>query len=466
MSDKTENEKLAEEILVQRKPSQESYDKDEVQKFAEEYKSFIGDNKIEREIISEIKERAERAGFENIKEVSEIEKDGKYYREDRNRNIALIKIGSLENIYAVASHADSPCLHLKPYPLVENAKLALFKGHYYGGVKKYQWMNIPLSLRGVAFTEEGKKIKLKLGEEEDEPCFTIPDLLPHLAKEQLEKEGKKVVEGEQLNPIVGNLAIDDEKIEQKVKFGVAKILHEKYSLKEEDLVSAELAFVPAGSPRDVGFDESMIAGYGHDDRSSVFTSMEAILDSSDSDHTQICLFYDKEEIGSDGTTGAKNQFFTSIIEDLIDLTGSDLRSTQVWENTKVISADVTSAMDPNFPDAYDESNSSFIGHGVSVEKFGGRRGKYSSNDATAEFTHQITQLLKEEDVPWQTGEIGKIDLGGGGTIAKFLAKNGADVIDMGVPVLGMHAPFELASKADLYSAYNAYKAFLEKGFSL
>jgi aspartyl aminopeptidase len=453
-------EALQERILITKQPAKKKLQHVDVDGFADDYKAFMNANKTEREVIRSIVETAEDHGFNDLRDVNELQHGGLYYRNDRNKNLALLRYGGLDEIRGIASHADSPCLHLKPYPLHEKHKLATFKTHYYGGVKKYQWLNIPLSLRGVAYTQDDEKITFTLGEADDEPVFTIPDLLPHLAKEQLKKEAKDVVEGEQLNPIVGSEAIDDEEIEQQIKLRTAEILHDEYGLIEEDLISAELSFVPAGPPRDVGFDHSLITAYGHDDRSSVYTSMRAVLD-ADASATQLALFYDKEEIGSTGTTGAQNQFWTSLYEDLIELSGTTLRTTQLWERSSVLSADVTSAIDPNFPDAHDETNANRLGYGVAVEKYGGHGGKYGTQDASAEFTTNLLHLFNEHNVPWQTGENGKIDLGGGGTIAKFIAQHGAEVIDIGIPVLGMHAPFELASKDDLYSAYLAYKTFYE-----
>ena len=462
MADKSEMQKLADEILVKREPAAKALDKKKVRAFAEEYKTFISENKTEREVIAAVKQAAQEAGYQDLDDVQGLETGGTYYREDHHKNIALITYNGLDSIHAIASHADSPCLHLKPYPLDEKAKVALLKTHYYGGIKKYQWLNIPLSLRGVAYTQDDKKITFALGDSPQDPVFTIPDLLPHLAREQLKKEARKLVEGEQLNAIIGSDEVDDENISEKAKLAIAKHLHDEYGLVEEDLVSAELAFVPAGPARDVGFDRSMISGYGHDDRSSVYSSLQALLQGKQAkEHTQIVAVYDKEEIGSYGKTGAQNLFFTSLIEDLIDLSGSKLRPTQVWKNTRVLSADVTSAIDPNFSDAHDASNANYFGRGVALEKFGGGGGKYSTSDADAEFTHKLRQLFNEHGVPWQTGENGKIDLGGGGTIAMFLARHGADVIDIGIPVLAMHAPFEMAHKADLYSAYTAYRVFLE-----
>ena len=461
MADKTEMQKLAEKILIQKKPGLKTLDPKQVNDFAEKYKEFLSNHKTEREIVSYVKEEAENAGFTDITKATSLEKGWKYYLEEAEKNLALIRFGGLGSLHVVASHADSPCLHLKPYPLAEAQKVALLKGHYYGGIKKYQWANFQLALHGVVFTKNGKRVDINIGEKPGDPVFTVPDLLPHLARDQMQKKAKDIIEGEQLNPIVGNTEVDDENISEKAKLAIAKLLNEQYGIVEEDFITSELMFVPAGPARDVGFDKSMVSGFGQDDKSSAYTSVRAILDAKDFPGTQICLLYDKEEIGSEGKTSAKNRFLQHLIERLIELSETDMKLSQVWKNTKIISADVTCAADPNFADAHDLSNASFLGYGVSVEKYGGAGGKYYTNDAEADFMRKLLALFEKNKVPWQTGEAGKIDLGGGGTIAMYLAEWGADVIDIGIPVLGMHAPFELSSKADLYAAYKAYKTFFE-----
>ncbi len=461
MAEKTALQKLSEKILIQREPAKKTYPDKEVEPFVDSYKTFLSSHKTEREAVAYAKAQAEKAGFADLRKQASIKKGGTYYYDNGEKNLALIRFSGLASMHAVVSHADCPCLHLKPYPLAESQKLAVFKTHYYGGIKKYQWLNIPLALHGVAYTKQGKRVDFALGEKEDDPVFTIPDLLPHLAREQLEKKASKVVEGEQLNVIMGTDQVDDENITEKAKLAIAKKLNDEYGLVEEDLISAELSFVPAGKARDAALDRSLVVGYGQDDRSSVYTSLRAMLDTADASFTQIVAFYDKEEIGSYGKTGAGNQFFTSLIEELIDRSQSDLRPTQVWSASRILSADVTSALDPNFPDAHDLTNASSLGYGVAIEKYGGGGGKYSTSDADAEYTHALLSLFSEHKVPWQTGENGKIDLGGGGTVAMFFARNGADVIDIGVPVLGMHAPTEVAHKTDLYSAYQAFRTFLK-----
>lgn len=461
MADKSELQKLQEKILVNKKVQPVSKQATE---FSQGYKEFLSTHKTEREVIQAALSQAQQAGFSDLREADKLVEGEKYYLLNHEKNLALITYKDLSRIHAIGSHADSPCLHLKPYPLAETQKLAILKTHYYGGIKKYQYLNIPLSLRGVAYTSENKRVEFSIGDGTNDPIFTIPDLLPHLSRDQMVKEAKKLVEGEQLNALIGSEHVDDEKISDKAKLAIAKHLYEEYDLTEEDLISAELMLVPAGKARDVGFDRSMISAYGHDDRVCVYTSLQAHLNASQVPVTQITVIYDKEEIGSFGKTGAQNYFFTELIETLIEKTESNLRPSQVWKNTRVLSADVTSAVDPNFSDVHDTSNANFLGCGVALEKYGGGGGKYSTNDADAEFMRGLTNLFNAHEVKWQTGENGKIDVGGGGTIAMYLAKWGADVVDIGPAVLGMHAPYEVAHKADVYSSYEAYKTFYENDF--
>ncbi len=459
MTEKTAGQQLQERLFTKKQHAHNLLDATEVEAFAQEYKTFLSENKTEREVITTLVALAEKAGFANIANVGGVEAGKTYYKVDNNKNLALVRFSGLKSIHAVASHVDSPCLHLKPYPLAESNKLGMLKTHYYGGVKKYQWLNIPLALRGVAHTQEGTRVDVRLGE--DGPCFTIPDLLPHLAKDQLKKEAREVVSGEQLNAIAATIPYEDEKVKDKVKLALAIKLNEQYGLTEEDFLSAELSLLPAGPARDAGIDASLILGYGHDDRSCTYASARAILDAKKATHTQIALFYDKEEIGSYGRTGAQNLFMQRLIEELLELSETDLRPSQVWEKTNILSADVTAAVDPNFSDVHDPSNATYIGYGVAIEKYGGSGGKYSTNDADAEYMHALTTLFKQHNVPWQTGELGKVDQGGGGTIAMFLARHGANVVDMGPAVLGMHAPYELLAKHDLFSTYKAYNTFFE-----
>ena len=466
MTEKTPGQTLSERLFRKHEHASKSLNETDTQTFCTEYKQFLSTHKTEREVITGLVKQAEQHGFVPLEKTTAVKKGQTYYKLDRNKkNLALIRFGGLSTLHVIASHVDSPCLHLKPYPIHESNKLGLLKTHYYGGIKKYQWLNIPLALRGVAHTQTGERVEIHLGEAENEPCFTIPDLLPHLAKDQLQKIAKEAVIGEQLNAVAATIPYEDEKVKDKVKLALAQAINDKYGLVEEDLVSAELSFVPAGPARSAGIDSSLIIGYGHDDRSCTYASAQALFTAKSAGHTQVALFYDKEEIGSYGRTGAQNLFAQRLIEDLIALSESDVRPTQVWEKTNVLSADVTAAIDPNFSDVHDSTNATHLGYGVAIEKYGGAGGKYSTHDADAEYMHALTTLFRKHNVPWQTGELGKVDQGGGGTIAMFLARYGAHVVDIGPAVLGMHAPYELIAKHDLYAAYKAYHTFFEQSLT-
>lgn len=460
MAEKKPHEVLAEKLFIKKKYAGREYSESDIESFGKEYAQFLTENKTEREWVDSITALAEKNGFKNLAE-SNVETGGAYYFTDGRKNIALIRYNGLDQVRCVASHVDSPCLHLKPYPLTESQGFALFKGHWYGGIKKYQWLNIPLALHGVVIKQNGEKVHICVGEKEDEPVFTIPDLLPHLAREQMEKEARKLVEGEQLNPIIASVPYKGEDVSEPVKLAIAEYLYNEYGIIEEDLISSELIFVPAGKVREAGFDRALLVGYGHDDRSCSYASLRSMLDVSTVSTTSISAFYDKEEIGSEGKTGAQNLFFDRLLEELIDKTDHQERLNQVWERVKVFSADVTAGVDPNFSDVHDTSNAPFLGRGVAIEKYGAGGGKYHTNDADAEYVREVIKILNDANVPWQTGELGKLGIGGGGTIAMYLSKKGADVIDVGVPVLGMHAPYEVVSKSDMYIMYKAFRALFE-----
>ena len=431
------------------------YSNDVIESFSDRYQTFIQSHKTEREVIKGVIDALD--GVKWVSDVDELHHGETYASKRHERNLAVFTYNGLDEIRAIGSHVDSPCLHLKPFPVQEEDNVSFLKSHYYGGIKPYQWLNIPLSLRGVAYTEAGERVTVNIGSGQDDPVFTIPDLLPHLSQEQLDKKMKDAVRGEDLNALAGNRHGDDE--DEALRHNALRLLHEEYDLTESDLVGAELRLVPQTDPNDVGFDRSLITGYGHDDRSSVYTSLQALLTTSPSDTTSLAVFYDKEEIGSEGTTGAKNQFWNVLYEDILSLTDAEQTVNEVWANTKVLSADVTAASNPNFNDVQDKSNAALLGRGVSIKKYTGSKGKAGAHDASAEFTSSVIQTLQANDVPWQSGVMGKIHIGGGGTIAKFIANRGAKVLDIGVPVLGMHAPQEVLSKADLYSAYQAFSAF-------
>lgn len=418
-----------------------------------EYEEFLKENKTERKVINAIIAFAEEKGWEDLDSVDTLQEGKTYYKQDREKNAAILTYNGTEDIRGIGSHVDSPCLHLKPRPVQEKEGVGVLRTHYYGGIRKYQWLNIPLSVEGVAYTKEGERVAI------EDITVTIPDLLPHLAKEQRKKKLKKAVEGEQLNPILTVTEHDD------VKEHILSELNKEYGLEEDDFVGADIRVVPSNNPISTGLNKDLLTAYGHDDRSSVYLSLRAITD-SDSTKTNIAVFYDKEEIGSTGTTGAQNQFWTHLYEDIVDKTDTVTRPSKLWQNSKIISADVTSGYNPNFGDVHDTTNVNKIGKGISIQKYGGSGGKYRTQDAGAEFTSQLINLMREEGIRWQTGENGKIDVGGGGTIAMFIAQHGADVIDAGIPVLGMHAPMETVSKKDIKSTYKCFKAFYEKPLRL
>ncbi len=430
--------------------------KEKVLKFADAYKDFLNKCKIEREVVSFIKENAIKKGFKNIKQINKLKKGDKVFYEVNAKSIYLAVVGE-PRLKVVISHVDSPRLDLKPLPIIEdsNSGLALLKTHYYGGIKKYHWVNIPLAIRGVIITKNGK-LTISLGDEDDDKTFVISDLLPHLAQKQMEKTGKEIIEGENLNIIFGNVPLKN----KSVKTNVLRLLNKEYNIKEEDLMSAELEVVPAFKVKDVGLDSSMIGAYGHDDKSCSFALLSAIFSFKNPKDTAIALFVDKEEIGSEGNTSAQSVHLINFIELLNEKSKWKKRVNELLTSGESISADVTSAFDPIYPDVFDKNNASYLSRGVSIEKYNGSGGKYYGNDANAEFLFKIRQLANRHKILWQTGEIGRIDSGGGGTVAVFLAKLGFEVVDAGIPVLGMHSPYEIISKLDLYSAYQLYQVFL------
>ncbi len=461
----SKDKKLEKEIMMKKEPSWLAVDDKEKKRifdFSEGYKDFLSRCKTERESNKEIISLLKRAGFKDMALAGKLKPGDKVFRDVKGKSILAAKIGKdSSSLNVIGSHIDSPRLDLKPLPLVEEAGFALLKSHYYGGIKKYHWVNIPLAMHGVVITRQGKKIELAIGEKDGDEKFIIPDLLPHLAKDQMSKKPEELVTGEQLSIIVGNMPVNDKDIEQKVKFAVMKHLNQKYGLKEEDFVSAEIEFVPANKPVDIGFDRSMIAAYGQDDRICAYTSLKAFLEVKGQKKTAIIMFSDKEEIGSVGDTGAASRIMYNFITELVRKTGIKKDAREVMDASNAVSADVTAALDPNFRDTHDPTNASMLGGGVSVEKYNGYGGKYSGNDASAEYMQRIRDILEKNKIKWQTGEIGRVDLGGGGTIAMYMSKYGMNCVDIGPCVLGMHAPSELSSKADIYMAYMFYKAFWE-----
>ena len=447
---------------------------EEVDALSKAYRAFLNHGKTERECVKQIVERAKEAGY---KELSELIKEGKtckpgdkVYAVNMEKAVILFQVGSepLENgMNILGAHIDSPRLDVKQNPLYEDGDFAFLDTHYYGGVKKYQWVTIPLAIHGVVVKKNGEKVIINIGEKEDDPVFFISDLLVHLAAEQLEKKASKVIEGEALDIIIGNRPLqdvkDDEK-KEKVQAFTLKLLKEQYGIEEKDFLSAELEIVPAGEAREAGLDRSMVLGYGQDDRVCAFSSLEAILEVQDLKRTGCCILVDKEEIGSVGATGMQSRFFENAVAELLALTTgayNDLILRRCLANSRMLSSDVSSAFDPTYAASFDKKNVAYLGHGMVFNKFTGARGKSGSNDANAEYLGFIRKVMDDAGVTFQTAELGKVDLGGGGTIAYILSLYGMNVIDCGVPVLNMHAPHEATSKADLYEAKCGYKAFLE-----
>ena len=447
---------------------------EEVDALSKAYRAFLNHGKTERECVKQIVERAKEAGY---KELSELIKEGKtckpgdkVYAVNMEKAVILFQVGSepLENgMNILGAHIDSPRLDVKQNPLYEDGDFAFLDTHYYGGIKKYQWVTIPLAIHGVVVKKNGEKVVINIGEKEDDPVFFISDLLVHLAAEQLEKKASKVIEGEALDIIIGNRPLqdvkDDEK-KEKVQAFTLKLLKEQYEIEEKDFLSAELEIVPAGEAREAGLDRSMVLGYGQDDRVCAFSSLEAILEVQDLKRTGCCILVDKEEIGSVGATGMQSRFFENAVAELLALTTgayNDLILRRCLANSRMLSPDVSSAFDPTYAASFDKKNVAYLGHGMVFNKFTGARGKSGSNDANAEYLGFIRKVMDDAGVTFQTAELGKVDLGGGGTIAYILSLYGMNVIDCGVPVLNMHAPHEATSKADLYEAKCGYKAFLE-----
>lgn len=436
--------------------------KEQIMAYCEGYKAFLNEGKTERKCVAQAVSMAEKAGFRPLESFDRLKAGDKVYLVNRKKSIVLAVIGSepiRQGVNLVAAHIDSPRLDLKPVPLFEEANLAYFKTHYYGGIKKYQWTTIPLALYGTVVTQQGC-IDVELGTEKDDYTFVITDLLPHLASDQMQKKLGQGIEGEHLNLLIGSIPADVEK--EKVKTNVMNLLHEKYGIVEEDFISGEFEAVPAYQAKDIGLDRSMIGSYAHDDRVCAYTALSAILELDGLERSAVCLLADKEEVGSMGSTGTKSMFFENAIAELIarqESTYHDLMLRRALSGSKCLSADVSAAYDFAYDPSYERKNTPYLGYGLVLTKYTGARGKSGSNDASAEFTGEVRRLFKEKDVVWQTGELGKIDIGGGGTVAQYIANLNVDVIDCGVALLSMHAPYEVASKADVYMAYQGYKAF-------
>ena len=444
--------------------------KNEIFNFCDNYMNFLGKAKIEREFVNEARKAAEAHGFRDLINFEKINPGDKVYFVNRDKSMYLAVIGKekLENgINIIGAHIDSPRLDLKPNPLSEEGGLAYLKTHYYGGIKKYQWTTIPLSIHGVIIKRDGEKIDINIGEDENDPIFTITDLLPHLAQDQMQKKLSNGIEGENLQVLVGSIPYQAENEEEEktlketVKLNILNILNKKYGITERDFVSSELEVVPAFKPKSLGLDSSMIAAYGQDDKVCAYTSLQAILETENVEKTAVCILSDKEEIGSMGNTGMESHMFDFFVSELLNKAGENRPNLldKLFCFSKMLSSDVDAGFDPLYASVSDAKNAGYLGKGISLNKYTGARGKSGASDANAEYVSYVRNMLEENDIKYQVSELGKVDVGGGGTIAYILANKGVDVIDCGVPVLSMHAPYEVTSKFDVYEAYRTYKSF-------
>lgn len=463
-------EELKEKLFNKKDNGWESLDsnqKEEVFDLSKKYMDFLNVAKTEREFIKHARKLANENGYKDIMEFDTLKPGDKIYFVNREKSMYLAIIGEKsieEGLHIIGSHVDSPRLDLKPNPLYEDTGLAYFKTHYYGGIKKYQWTTIPLSIHGVIVKVNGEKIEVNIGEDEEDPIFTITDLLPHLAQEQMEKKLKNGVDGEDLNLLIGSIPYSSSKISEKVKLNILNILNQKYGITEADLTSSEIELVPAFKARSLGFDGSMVAAYGQDDKVCAYTSLHAMMELENVKNTAVCILSDKEEIGSMGNTGMESHMFDFFISEILNKLGVNRPNLldKVFCFSKMLSSDVDAGFDPIYASVSDKHNAGFLGKGISLNKYTGARGKSGASDANAEYVAWVRNILERNDIKYQIAELGKVDIGGGGTIAYIIANKGADVIDCGVPVLSMHAPYEVTSKYDIYSAYKTYKAFWEE----
>lgn len=455
---------LKEKLLYEKKSAAKTMSAAEVQKvekFCDKYKAFLNRSKTEREACAEAVKIAEKSGFAAFEPQKKYKAGDKVYADFHGKSLILAvigKSGAKNGVNIIASHIDAPRIDLKQNPLFEDGELAFFKTHYYGGIKKYQWTAVPLALHGVIVKSGGETVTVNIGEGEDDPVFSVTDLLPHLSDAQYKRPSDQLIKGEELNIVVGSLPFVDGKDSDSVKLGVMKVLSDKYGITERDFVSAELEAVPAFKARDVGFDRSLIGAYGQDDRVCAYAALAALATVGKiPEKTAVCVLADKEEVGSYGNTGMGSRMLEFFINDLADMDGVPLR--RVLSASKCLSADVCAGFDPTFPDVFEKNNAAFMNSGAVMSKFFGSRGKVGTNDASAEYVSQIRRLFDEKGVIWQSAELGKVDAGGAGTVALFISKLGVDTIDVGVPVLSMHAPMELTAKLDIYMAYKAFAAF-------
>ena len=461
MSEKTQGQLLSDRLSYKKTSYYENANAEEraiIFAYAKEYMAFLNAAKTEREAVEEGVHLAEENGFTPFSFGERLVSGDRRYYNNRGKNLFLIQKGSLpldrDGVRILAAHIDSPRIDLKQNPLYEDGNMAFFKTHYYGGIRKYQWVATPLSLHGVIATADGRVIDVNIGEDDTDPVFYINDLLPHLGQEQSKLPLSEGIKGEQLNVLVGSMPEGED---NTIKLKVLKLLNEKYGTTEEDLLSAELCVVPAVKARDVGFDRSLIGAYGHDDRVCAYPILTALFDTLDTKHTTMCVLADKEETGSDGPSGMQCELLLDIINELAANLGGN--SAIIRANTKCLSADVSAAFDPNFSEVFEKRNTPLLSCGAVFTKFTGSRGKSGTNDASAEYIAWLRSVLAKDSVVWQAGELGKVDCGGGGTVAKYISKHNIDTIDLGVPVISMHAPFEVVSKVDVYETYRAVKAF-------
>ena len=460
-------EELKEKLFNKKKVGWENLEtrrKEKIFNFCKDYMDFLNKAKTEREFVKEAKKIADLNGFKDLSEYDTLNAGDRVYFINRNKSMYLAIIGQEKmetGLHIIGSHVDSPRLDLKPNPLYEDTGFAYFKTHYYGGIKKYQWTTIPLSIHGVIVKPNGEKIEVNIGENESDPIFTITDLLPHLAMDQMEKKLKNGIDGEDLNLLIGSIPFDGEKISEKVKLNILNILNQKYGIVEADLLSSELELVPAFKARSLGFDSSMVAAYGQDDKICAYASFAAMMNLENVKNTAVCILADKEEIGSMGNTGMESHMFDYFISELLNKTGENRVNLldKVFCYSKMLSSDVDAGFDPIYASVSDKTKSGLLGKGISLNKYTGARGKSGASDANAEYVAWIRNLLEKYDIKYQLAELGKVDIGGGGTIAYILANKGVDVIDCGVPLLSMHSPYEVTSKFDIYEAFRTYKAF-------
>ena len=461
-------EEQKEKLFAKREKGWKTVDekqKQEIMEISDKYMAFLNESKTEREFIKSAKKLADKNGYTDIINKNELKAGDKVYFINREKSMYLAIIGENDiqehGMHIIGSHVDSPRLDLKPNPLCEETGMAYFKTHYYGGIKKYQWTTIPLSLHGVIVKPSGEKVEINIGENETDPIFTITDLLPHLAQEQMEKKLKDGIEGENLKLLIGSNPVNDDKIQEKVKLNILKILNQKYGITEADFMSAEIELVPAFNARTLGFDESMVAGYGQDDKVCAYTSLLAMMNLDKVKNTAVCILSDKEEIGSMGNTGMESHMFDFFISEILNKLGINKPNLldRIFCFSKMLSSDVDAGYDPIYASVSDSLNAGYLGKGIALNKYTGARGKSGASDANAEYVAWVRNVLEKNDIQYQITELGKVDIGGGGTIAYILANKGVDVIDCGVPVLSMHSPYEVTNKYDIYSAYKTYEAF-------